>query len=74
MGAKDLRDYKPANLVRNWYKWQAKVLANRLGKVEGEVVSVKRRKKVSIIFYIIAGYQSSFGSCIVVSLDAIWLF
>ena len=49
-GAEDLRDFRPINLVGSLYKWLAKVLANRLKKVVGKVVSraqgafVKRRQ------------------------------
>ncbi|WJZ94813.1 hypothetical protein VitviT2T_013639 [Vitis vinifera] len=39
MGAEDLRDFRPISLVGNLYKWLAKVLANRLKKVVGKVVS-----------------------------------
>ena len=48
--AEDLRDFRPINLVGSLYKWLAKVLANRLKKVVGKVVSkaqgafVKRRQ------------------------------
>ena len=38
-GADDLRDYRPLNLVRGLYKLLAKVLANRLKKIVGKVVS-----------------------------------
>ncbi|RVW25093.1 hypothetical protein CK203_113755 [Vitis vinifera] len=39
MGAEDLRDFRPISLVGNLYKWLAKVLANRLKKVVGNVDS-----------------------------------
>ena len=39
VGAKDLRDFRPISLVGSLYKWLAKVLANRLKKVVGKVVS-----------------------------------
>ena len=38
-GAEDLRDFRPISLVGSLYKWLAKVLANRLKKVVGKVVS-----------------------------------
>ncbi|KAJ9705360.1 hypothetical protein PVL29_003414 [Vitis rotundifolia] len=38
-GAKDLRDFRPISLVGGLYKLLAKVLANRLKKVVGKVVS-----------------------------------
>ena len=38
-GAEDLRDFRPISLVRGLYKLLAKVLANRLKKVVGKVVS-----------------------------------
>ena len=38
-GAKDLRDFRPISLLGSLYKWLAKVLANRLKKVVGKVVS-----------------------------------
>ena len=38
-GAKDLKDFKPINLVGGLYKLLAKVLANRLKTVVGKVVS-----------------------------------
>ena len=38
-GAEDLRDFKPISLVGSLYKWLAKVLAYRLKKVIGKVVS-----------------------------------
>ncbi|RVW87760.1 Transposon TX1 uncharacterized 149 kDa protein [Vitis vinifera] len=38
-GAEDLRDYRPISLVGGLYKILAKVLANRLKKVVGKVVS-----------------------------------
>lgn len=38
-GAKDLRDFRPINLVGGLYKLLAKVLANRLKNVVGKVVS-----------------------------------
>ncbi|KAJ9682243.1 hypothetical protein PVL29_018228 [Vitis rotundifolia] len=38
-GAEELGDYRPISLVGSLYKWLAKVLANRLKKVVGEVVS-----------------------------------
>ncbi|KAJ9685117.1 hypothetical protein PVL29_017229 [Vitis rotundifolia] len=37
--AKDLRDFRPISLVGSLYKWLAKVLANRLKKVVGKVMS-----------------------------------
>ena len=39
VGAEDLRDFRPISLVGSLYKWLAKVLANRLKKVVGKVVS-----------------------------------
>ena len=39
VGARDLRDFRPISLVGSLYKWLAKVLANRLKKVVGKVVS-----------------------------------
>ena len=39
VGAEDLRDFMPISLVGSLYKWLAKVLANRLKKVVGRVVS-----------------------------------
>ena len=38
-GAEALGDYRPISLVGSLYKWLAKVLANRLKKVVGKVVS-----------------------------------
>ncbi|RVW28979.1 LINE-1 reverse transcriptase-like [Vitis vinifera] len=38
-GAEDLRDFRPISLVGGLYKWLAKVLANRLKRVVGKVVS-----------------------------------
>ena len=38
-GAEDLGDFKPISLVGSLYKWLAKVLANRLKKVVGKVIS-----------------------------------
>ena len=38
-GADDLRDFRPISLVGGLYKLLAKVLANRLKKVMGKVVS-----------------------------------
>ena len=38
-GADDLRDFRPISLVGGLYKLLAKVLANRLKKVVGKVVS-----------------------------------
>ncbi|RVW17454.1 Transposon TX1 uncharacterized 149 kDa protein [Vitis vinifera] len=38
-GAEDLGDFRPISLVGSLYKWLAKVLANRLKKVVGKVVS-----------------------------------
>ena len=39
VGAEDLRDFRPISLVGSLYKWLAKVLANKLKKVVGKVVS-----------------------------------
>ncbi|RVW93448.1 hypothetical protein CK203_035062 [Vitis vinifera] len=39
VGAEDLRDFRPISLVGSLYKWLAKVLANRLKKVVGKLVS-----------------------------------
>ena len=39
-GAEDLRDFRPISLARGLYKLLAKVLANRLKKVVGKVVSL----------------------------------
>ena len=39
MGAEDLRDFRLISLVGSLYKWLIKVLANRLKKVVGKVVS-----------------------------------
>ncbi|RVW40194.1 Transposon TX1 uncharacterized 149 kDa protein [Vitis vinifera] len=39
MGAEDLREFRPINLVGSLYKWLAKVLANRLKRAVGKVVS-----------------------------------
>ena len=39
VGAKDLKDFRQISLVRGLYKLLAKVLANRLKKVVGKVVS-----------------------------------
>ncbi|RVX12604.1 Transposon TX1 uncharacterized 149 kDa protein [Vitis vinifera] len=38
-GAEELRDFRPISLVGGLYKWLAKVLANRLKRVVGKVVS-----------------------------------
>ena len=38
-GAEDLGDFRPISLLRRLYKLLAKVLANRLKKVIGKVVS-----------------------------------
>ena len=38
-GAEDLRDFRPISLVGSVYKLLAKVLANRLKLVMGEVIS-----------------------------------
>ena len=38
-GTEDLRDFRPISLVGSLYKPMAKVLANRLNKVVGKVVS-----------------------------------
>ena len=38
-GAEDLEDFRRISLVGSLYKWLAKVLANRLKKVVGKVVS-----------------------------------
>ena len=38
-GAKDLKDFRPISLVGSLYKLLAKVLANKLKKVVGKVVS-----------------------------------
>ena len=37
--AEDLKDFRPISLLRSLYKILAKVLANRLKKVVGKVVS-----------------------------------
>ena len=37
--AEDLKDFRPISLVRGLYKLLAKVLANRIKKVVGKVVS-----------------------------------
>nr|CAN70867.1 hypothetical protein VITISV_027610 [Vitis vinifera] len=39
VGAEDLGDFRPISLVGSLYKWLAKVLANRLKKVVGKVIS-----------------------------------
>ena len=39
-GAEDLRDFRPISLLGGLYKLLAKVLANRLKKVIGKVVSI----------------------------------
>ncbi|RVW41410.1 hypothetical protein CK203_095174 [Vitis vinifera] len=39
LGAEDLGDFRPISLVGSLYKWLAKVLANRLKKVVGKVIS-----------------------------------
>ena len=41
-GAEDLGDFKPISLLGGLYKLLAKVLANRLKKVVGKVVSPAR--------------------------------
>ena len=41
-GVEDLRDFRPISLVGGLYKLLAKVLANRLKKVVGKVVSSAR--------------------------------
>ena len=38
-GAEDLGDFRPISLLGSLYKWLAKVLANRLKRVVGKVVS-----------------------------------
>ena len=38
-GVKNLRNFRPISLVGGLYKWLAMVLANRLKKVVGKVVS-----------------------------------
>ena len=38
-GAKDLKDFRPISLVGSLYKLLAKVLANKLKKVMGKIVS-----------------------------------
>ena len=38
-GAEDLRDFRPISLLGGLYKLLAKVLANRMKKVVGKVVS-----------------------------------
>ena len=38
-GAEDLKDFRPISLVGSLYKLLAKVLANRLKKVMGKLVS-----------------------------------
>ena len=38
-GAEDLKDFRPISLVGSVYKWLIKVLANRLKKVMGKIVS-----------------------------------
>lgn len=42
-GAKELKDFKLISLVGRLYKLLAKVLANKLKKVEGKVVSFTQR-------------------------------
>ena len=39
VGAEDLRDFRLISLVGSLYKWLIKILANRLKKVVGKVVS-----------------------------------
>ncbi|KAL6338492.1 hypothetical protein AAG906_020588 [Vitis piasezkii] len=39
LGAEDLGDFRPISLVGSLYKWLTKVLANRLKKLVGKVVS-----------------------------------
>ena len=41
-GAEDLRDFRPISLLGGLYKLLAKVLANRLKKVVGKVVSISQ--------------------------------
>ena len=38
-GVEDLKDFKPISLVGSLYKILAKVLANRLKKIMGDLVS-----------------------------------
>ena len=46
-GAKDLRDFRPISLLGGLYKLLAKVLANRLKKVIGKVVSLDQNAFVT---------------------------
>ena len=41
-GVEDLKDFRPTSLVGSLYKLLAKVLANRLKKVVGNVVSMSQ--------------------------------
>ena len=46
-GAEDLGDFRPISLLRGLYKLLAKVLANRLKKVIGKVVSIAQNAFVT---------------------------
>ena len=41
-GAEDLKDFKPISLVGRFYKWLAKLLANRLKGVLAKVISMSQ--------------------------------
>ena len=41
-GAEDLKDFKPISLVGGFYKWLAKLLANRLKGVLAKVISMSQ--------------------------------
>ena len=53
-GAEDLSDFRPISLVGGLYKLLAKVLANRLKKVVGKVVSSTQNAFVEVMRLMVA--------------------